>query len=214
MTADLFDRKRTAPSEQLRSSAFDQASAFENLWQNIRQTKVATAKGRSCAPEPHHKQTAYRHYRRKVRSFADDSRCLAALGAYRSSDRVKAGYIQDAGTFFNQFEEWEPDGAQEATMGEVDMAAFRIRAQQEREAAPDLAWHRVATALTSAHLEDAADFVAVTWQLREASGAIEVAAPNQEFVDFARDVWARRIRATMVELGIGDGQLCFTVVEP
>lgn len=119
VTADLFDRKRTATFEQTRAAVFDQASAFENLWQNIRQTKVATAKGRKCAPEPHHKQTAYRHYRRKVRSFADDTRCLAALGEYRTSDRVKAGYVQDAGTFLNQFEEWIPE-AQEATMGEVD----------------------------------------------------------------------------------------------
>jgi hypothetical protein len=116
---------------------FDQVISFSNIWERIKQTWITTEQGRKRVPEPHHRQHAWLKYRQTVKSFRDEARLLLALGRYQVSDRVKRGFVQDAGTWFGSWQEWEPSEPAKA------VASADSEAQRRRDA---YAFHSVSVA--------------------------------------------------------------------
>lgn len=112
MMASLFGRTRAEPMEHVGGDLFDQEAAFVRHWEEIKQTRVQTERGRLQAPAPHHRVKAWREYRKSVRSPQQDAECWHSRANYRKSDRVKRGYVQDAGTWFGRWREWLDDAPQ------------------------------------------------------------------------------------------------------
>ena len=81
--------------ESSREGSEEQEEWFGMIWEDYPQ------KGRVG------KKLAYKYFCSSVKDYATAKRCAEALDKYRESDRVNRGYIQNATTFFNNWQDWE-----------------------------------------------------------------------------------------------------------
>lgn len=90
-------------------SGFSPDAAFDTIWAEC----IA-----SRAPAPFHRKMAKFRYLMTVRNEDDAERCAQAQRNYARAERVRRGYIQDASTWFDDWESWvdvtpsrhDPDG--------------------------------------------------------------------------------------------------------
>lgn len=98
------------------------------------------------------KKAALRHYQGTVKSLEDARACANALGVYLQSERVKRGFVQNASTWFNDWEAWKHDQRR-------DSPRF---ARAETERAADLEGPRSGGFVTAARaLDGVADALAL-----------------------------------------------------
>jgi hypothetical protein len=87
------------PSEGEREGeAWNLEPAFTEFWVDL------CANG---APRPLHKERALTVFKRRVTTPDSYNRLKTALANYRSSPRVSRGYVQDAPTWLDDWEQWE-----------------------------------------------------------------------------------------------------------
>lgn len=77
---------------------FDAEAAFDAVWADVLSVRV---------PNPAHKGKARRLFRGSVKSEVSLTRFTEALSRYRRAKRVVQGWVQDAGTWFGDWEQWE-----------------------------------------------------------------------------------------------------------
>lgn len=76
---------------------FNQQQAFDAIWTQVLATKV---------PSPVAEKAVIKHFDASVKSEGDLARLRAALANYQGSARVARGYVQNASTWFNDWQQW------------------------------------------------------------------------------------------------------------
>lgn len=98
MTTSSIGSKPSYSDSVSDSASFDQEESFSQVWADIISVKI---------PKPVRKALAEKHYRASVKDAATHQRLLVGLRFYRESERVSRGFIQDASSWFNNWQEWE-----------------------------------------------------------------------------------------------------------
>jgi hypothetical protein len=88
---------------------FDAEAAFEPLWAEY--------------PKPIGRKAALKHFTATVKSLDDVERCRTALQAYKASDTVARGFVQNGATWFNQWQDWTPKAPTAPTPEDLRQAA-------------------------------------------------------------------------------------------
>ena len=77
-----------------------------NGWQHQRFAELWAELLKIKAPRPVHKRQAMRTFGKTITTSEHFDAMLMALRNYRKSKRVKDGYVQDASTWLNDWEQW------------------------------------------------------------------------------------------------------------
>jgi uncharacterized protein YdaU (DUF1376 family) len=77
---------------------FEPEKAFDEFWRVVLD---------SGAPKPVHKSAAQRAFAKSVPDFETLQRVYAAQKKYAASGRVQKGFVQDASTWLNDWQQWE-----------------------------------------------------------------------------------------------------------
>lgn len=111
-------------SKHEESKALFTPPAFAAVWKDeILAVKV---------PKPAGKKRAETAYRQKVRTAEAYERFQHGLANYRASKRVKEGFVQDAGRWFSNFDEWADYSDQKAEKSAAATADEPPRTLRER----------------------------------------------------------------------------------
>ena len=113
-------------------SPFSPQQAFDEIWSLCLAERV---------PVPAHKKSALRHFVATVKTPEAYAACLAARENYKASDRVRRGFVQDAHTWFNDWQSWmvgRNTSTHERSQGErISMHAPFVRAVLMEAGDPD-----------------------------------------------------------------------------